>query len=309
MGRETNRPITFFDAQYMVDNEGFEALQTIPQTAKCMTRAEIEAHINADISNFSAYTSNRLVPYHLLTPMSAQTAWRPIDPYCVQEDTYVLMLKTTSSNANWCMDRFRLYTPDSNTLVQARKPNGDIIGTQLFHDPNYSGWSPAPYEHTFKFDLSFNTTNDEIEIFVIGKTTAMKFQQLYAADGHATTGVRWGVDPGASGISNAQISYVNLDFLRFDYGASTSFVYLENQGLTTIIGADEYYGRVIDVSGNNISSGDIDHLIVGIDNNGVQPSNVGGATCRLQIKSGLRTSTSTTAWNNLSTKGWSLIEV
>jgi hypothetical protein len=68
MGRETNRPITYFDAQYMVDNEGFDALQTIPQSAQCMTKTQIESHINADTSNFSSYAANQLVPYHLLTP-------------------------------------------------------------------------------------------------------------------------------------------------------------------------------------------------------------------------------------------------
>ena len=79
MGRETNRPINFFDAQYMVDNEGFTALQTIPGSNKCMTRAEIETYINADSANFSSYTSNRLVPYNLL--ISTGDITKPVFQY------------------------------------------------------------------------------------------------------------------------------------------------------------------------------------------------------------------------------------
>lgn len=309
MARVTNAAITFNDALYMVNNEGYSVKNSFSGSNTCMTRSDIENYLYVDNSNFTSYASNRLVPYHLLQP-AVVTAWRPIDPYCVQEDSYELMLKTTSNSSTWCFDRFRLYTADIGTMVQLRKENGVVLATKKFHDTKYfSVWNYASYDHTFFFDLSFNTNNDEISLFVTGKDTTMKFQQLYATDNHAGSGVRWGVDDNLTTITNAQVSYLNMDFLRFDQDSSAGFVYLENQGLSTIIGADKFFGRVLYINGNNLTSADIDQVIVGIDNNGVQPSTVGGQACILQIDAGLRTSASASAWSSLTTKGWTLNEV
>lgn len=86
MGRSTNRMITFNDAQYMVTNEGFTQAQAIPASNKCMTRANIEAYLaNVNTSNFSTYGTTQLVPYNKILPLSATYAWRPINPYCLQE--------------------------------------------------------------------------------------------------------------------------------------------------------------------------------------------------------------------------------
>lgn len=242
------------------------------------------------------------------------TAWREINPYCVQGDNWTMILKTDSSRSNWCFNRFRLFNHDSNTLVQARKPDGTLISEQLFHDP--TGWEStyggASYEHNFIFDLSFNTTNEEIEIYIKGVPVGAKFSQLYAVNAHAGTAVRYQEDPAATGYtatSGADLTYINMDFLKFDQDPSGAFLYVEYQNLTDINSPYEFYGRVIDVSNNNLDSSDIDQLITGIDENGVQPSTIGGASCILKIDAGLRTLNSQASWNSLIDKGWQLTEV
>lgn len=71
MGREVNRPITFNDAQYMANNEGYAVKQAIPQSSECMTRADIEAYLHTDTANYTSYTTDRLVPYNLLQPIAS----------------------------------------------------------------------------------------------------------------------------------------------------------------------------------------------------------------------------------------------
>lgn len=91
MAREYNASITFDDAHYMVDNEGYTQLETnMPTGTECMTRAAIEWFLDTNKEKFSDCAMNQLVPYHLLEPKTV-LAWRAINEYCVQEDIPVTL--------------------------------------------------------------------------------------------------------------------------------------------------------------------------------------------------------------------------
>lgn len=215
--------------------------------------------------------------------------------------SWKLAFRTKSNKPNWCFHRFRLYTATDNTLVQARKLDGTVIDTQLFRTSGYS-WGGG-FEHSFLFDFSFNTPKDEIEIYIKGIGTST-FQQLYAVYGHAGSAVRYAEDPAASGMTNAELSYINFDLIPFKHGGvndTTVFIYIENQGLTSIGGADQFYGKTLDISGNNLSSADIDQLVIGCSNNG-------RSNGYLKITGNApRTSVSDAAWADLGAKSWTLI--
>ncbi len=215
-----------------------------------------------------------------------------------QAPEYIPVFKTTSNSSNWCFNRFRLYTASANTMVQARKADGTIISTQLYSDPAYT-WG-ADYEASFLFDFSFNTTNEEISIFITGIGTAA-FQQCYAYTGHAGSAVRWYEDANITqGITNAQLKYVNLGFLKFNSTPDVCFVYMENQGIYEIDGADQFYGKLLDVRNNNIPALTADQIIKGCNNNGM-----GVGTLYLSGNNG-RTAASDADWNSLVAKGWNL---
>ena len=71
MARQTGYMITFDDAIFMVNNENFTALTSIPSDNKCMTKSEIEQYLKVDtsFSNFTSYLSNQLVPYEKIQPI------------------------------------------------------------------------------------------------------------------------------------------------------------------------------------------------------------------------------------------------
>lgn len=68
MGRNVNQMITYNDAIYMRDNEGYTQKQAIPASTKIMTRSNIEVYLEVDTSGFSSYATNRTVPYQLIAP-------------------------------------------------------------------------------------------------------------------------------------------------------------------------------------------------------------------------------------------------
>jgi len=143
-----------------------------------------------------------------------------------------------------------------------------VLDTQLFRTPGYS-WG-GDFEASFLFDFSYNTGKEEIEIYIKGIGTA-NFQQLYAVNAHAGTAVRYTEDPAAAGMTNAELSYINFNLIPFKYGGvgdTTVFTYIENQGLTSIGSPNQFFGKTLDISGNSLSSSDIDQIIIGCDNNG-----------------------------------------
>jgi len=211
---------------------------------------------------------------------------------------WTLGLKTTSSSSNWCFNRFRLYTASTNTLVEARKADGTIIGRQLFRTAGYT-WG-ADYEMSALFDFSFNTTNQEISIYFSG-IGASTFMQLYAYTGHAGSAVRWSEDANVTqSIINAKISFIDMGFFKFNNNPVDGFVYLENQGINEIANPREFYGRVLDLRNNNISAATADELFIGCDLNAHQTS---PGNLLLSGNNG-RTSASDAAAISLSNKGW-----
>jgi hypothetical protein len=210
------------------------------------------------------------------------------------------ILTTVSNNNTWCFHRFRLYTASSNTLLEARKPDGTVISRQLFRTPGYA-WGGG-FEMSAYFDLSSNIAKEPIQIWITGIGTST-FQQLYAVNAHAGSAVRYsGEDPNITGMTNAELRYVNMGVLKFDYDFSTSFVYIENQGLTKIDGGQSFRAKTLDISGNALPSSDIDDCMIGCDLSGGFTGNYkySGGT------NGLPTIASRAAYDALISKGWTI---
>ena len=216
--------------------------------------------------------------------------------------TWYHLFSTTSSNNTWCFHRFRLYTANTDTLLEIRLADGTVLDKQLFRTPGY-GWG-GYFEMSAYFDLSSNTTNAEIEIWITGIPTGASFQQIYAVAAHAGSAVRYsGEDPNITGMSNAQLTYFNMGVLKFEYSDfATTNVYIENQGLTHIEGGRLFRGKTLDISGNALPSADIDDCIIG--------ANISGGTNGYLKWSGgtngLPTFASRAAYDSLSAKAWSL---
>lgn len=62
-----NRIITF---QYARDNYDAYKKQTIPASNECMTKADVDAYLNADMSVLASYANNQLVPRTKISPVS-----------------------------------------------------------------------------------------------------------------------------------------------------------------------------------------------------------------------------------------------
>ena len=62
-----DRIITF---QYAKDNYDAYKKQTIPASNECMTKADVNTYLNADMSMLSSYTNNQLVPRTKISPVS-----------------------------------------------------------------------------------------------------------------------------------------------------------------------------------------------------------------------------------------------
>ena len=124
MAREQYAMITFNDAQYMANYEGYTALDTIPSSEQLMTRSAIEYYLDVDTTNFSGYGSDELVPYHLIQPaeVTINTAWRPIDQYCIQEEEPQIVLTQVELSSSW--------NNDSDSL-------GGEVSCSYHNDANY----------------------------------------------------------------------------------------------------------------------------------------------------------------------------
>jgi hypothetical protein len=276
-------------------------------------RSLMQCHTDATGTFHPDYsvTGNTLLDFRGY-PYTAGTAWRAIDPYCVQDDGYEFIFATNSQAPNYCLDRFRLIQGNFPTAeIQLRKPDGTVVDTQLFRDVDNPWTGFNTYDHTFMFDLSSNTSGEDWE-FYLKNPSNYKFDQLYAdINNSAGTAIRYPSsgsdgDPEATGMTTAQITVINFNTLKFDYNFpsnTTSYVIVHNQNIHTILGADKFYGHRLYIDGNpNITSNDIDQLIIGIDAIG----RTGGL---LEIDAGKRTSVSSTAWSSLQSKGWTLNEV
>ena len=66
--RASGYMITYDDANYMIEFEGFTLLGTLTGGERALTSSVITAYMNANSSLYAAYASNRLVPYQLIVP-------------------------------------------------------------------------------------------------------------------------------------------------------------------------------------------------------------------------------------------------
>ncbi len=84
-----------------------------------------------------------------------------------------LFAKTISSSSDWGFDRLRVGGSTAWHLVfQVKRPDGSILDTQYFAN--------SGFEHTFSFDLSENTSNQEYEVYIAGTESTRVFYQIYA---------------------------------------------------------------------------------------------------------------------------------
>ena len=61
-----DRIITF---QYAKDNYDAYKKQTIPASNECMTKADVNTYLNADMSVLASYANNQLVPRTKISPI------------------------------------------------------------------------------------------------------------------------------------------------------------------------------------------------------------------------------------------------
>jgi len=66
--RASGYMITYDDANYMIEFEGFTLLGALIGGERALTSSVITAYMNANSSLYAAYASNRLVPYQLIVP-------------------------------------------------------------------------------------------------------------------------------------------------------------------------------------------------------------------------------------------------
>ena len=138
--RASGYMITYDDANYMIEFEGFTLLGTLTGGNRALTSSVITAYMNADSSLYSAYASNRLVPYQLLEP--AVDCTLPI----ISVETYTLptipttpsISAFTNSTTSGYRVNFTSATDDSGILRYEVSKNGDTTvistGLNLFYD-------------------------------------------------------------------------------------------------------------------------------------------------------------------------------
>ena len=84
-----DRIITF---QYARDNYDAYKKQTIPASNECMTKADVNTYLNADMSILSSYTNNQLVPRVKFSPILTGGFDREISDMILQSDDKIVVV-------------------------------------------------------------------------------------------------------------------------------------------------------------------------------------------------------------------------
>lgn len=243
MGRNNGQFITYDDALYMSNNEGFTTASVFSGSNKVMTRENIEACLCCDTSQFDTYTSNQMVPYQKLNPKT----W------------YVLGMSSYETTT-FGFHRFRLYNPNNCTYVAIFNDNQtvkypgtphEVYDTSTMVDSAIFNKSNG-YEHAFEFDTTGLPYNFIIAISGIPDTAT--FQQFYA---------NYVEYSGVYNSSNLISFYLGIcnptNFLRLDTCPLSSINY---DGVTQI-NADN-----IHVDNTSLSASDLDKVLEYADANG-----------------------------------------
>lgn len=199
-----------------------------------------------------------------------------------QEPVYISVATTVSNSASWAFDRFRLYSPTANTLVQIKDHNGLIIDTQPFSSVN-------SFEHDFTFDLSGNVNKNHWEILITGIPTGSSFRQLYAFP----TGF------GATRNKNAEISY--WDFNKISFVAAGADLGRARFNSQPLIGFDgDIYAQEVNFNNSGLTSALTDKLIISVNNAGLSNGTLNYAN---NIAPSFA---SRAAYDALITRGWTI---
>ena len=84
-----DRIITF---QYARDNYDAYKKQTIPASNECMTKADVDAYLNADMSVLASYTNNQLVPITKISPVLTGGFNNEVSGMVLQSDSKVVVV-------------------------------------------------------------------------------------------------------------------------------------------------------------------------------------------------------------------------
>lgn len=245
-----------------------------------------------------------------------------------QSPKWRIFCTTTSNSSSWGFDRLRLYYPHPRTRVAIfpsqfhslfpdRKYGGEgysaniygnyisllrpyeyITPPQPFHSGG--GWTSNTYEHDFTFDLSWNTTNEEVHVCIESITKDTYFQQIYATPSGFS----------ASRGKNAQITTLAMNPVQMigNVGGADTSVKVEGQPLDDVrnpqaLGKNLYFQNTL-----------LDGLDVGRVLDGLDKGNITGGIFNFTGTPGDGGTTNDywgprgdTAKTNLEAKGWAII--
>jgi hypothetical protein len=210
----------------------------------------------------------------------------------LEEANWLPVAVTTSNSSTWAFDRLRLYTANWATRVQIRYENGDIVASELFHKGG--GWTADTFEHDFTFDLSFNTANDNLVVYISGIPTGANFTQVYANP----TGF------GATRNKDADIKYWYLDYVN-----PSDYLRLENQPIEILYFTENYQGQAVinalnvRVDGTPLGAIWLEAILVWLDANGKSNGTLNYENC--PNASGMRAQYRQN-YDNLINKGWTI---
>jgi hypothetical protein len=211
----------------------------------------------------------------------------------LEEANWLPVAATTSNSSTWGFDRWRLYTANWGTRVKVTNDTETITyGVKDFHKGG--GWTADTFEHDFTFDLSANTTNAELTIWISGIPTGANFTQVYAnPTGFAATRNK-----------DADIKYWALDNVN-----PSDWLRLENQPLEALYFTQGYSGlQVINalnvrVDGTPLGSLYLEGMLAWIDANGKSNGTLNYENC--PNASAMRAEYRQ-YYDNLINKGWTI---
>jgi hypothetical protein len=211
----------------------------------------------------------------------------------LEEANWIPMASTTSNSSTWAFDRLRLYTANWATRVQIRNSDSTIVySTKLFHAG--SGWTASEFEHDFTFDLSFNTANDSLTVWISGVPTGANFTQVYA---------------NPTGFGETRNKDADIEFWMLDVVNPSDYLRLENQPLAFLDFSTEYVGtKVINALNVRVDNAPmhysyLESLLEYCDANGKSNGTINYSGCP---QAQYMTAASRPAYDNLINKGWTI---
>jgi hypothetical protein len=211
----------------------------------------------------------------------------------LEEANWLPVAATNSNSSTWAFDRWRLYTANWATRVKITDTTGNTThGIKLFHAGG--GWTADVFEHDFTFDLSFNTGNSELLVWISAIPTGANFTQVYANP----TGF------GATRNKDADITKWYLNHVN-----PSDWLRLENQPLSIITFAPVYSETKminalnVRVDNTPIGATYLEDILKWCDANGKSNGTINYSGC---ANASNMTAEARPAYDNLINKGWTI---